>query len=673
MSTTPTLTGADYLAKDYASFRRLMLDRLAVTLPDWQERNPADIGVALVELLAHAADQLSYFQDAVATEAYLGTARKRVSVRRHARLLDYAIDDGSNARAWVQIEVDRDALTLPRGTPLLTRIDAERGALHPSALDRASSEGSRVFETMHAVTLRRLHNELRFHTRGEERRVLPKGATAATLRDEGGGTRHLAVGDVLIFEEVRGPETGRTVDADPARRHAVRLVAVEYGEDPINSLEPGRPFPIVEVRWAFDDALPFDLCLDDVEDPAAPDVRRPISVARGNVVLADHGRTISELLDEVPAAGRYRPWLRFGPLTHQRQASDGRGRKTPFDPAAPAAAAVGGARGESEPVLGLTEDGGDGALWVARRDLLASDRLAREFVVEMEDDGRASLRFGDGLFGARPPAGSTLRATYRVGSGRAGNVGAEAIAHLVTAEAGIVGVRNPLPAAGGAEPESIEQIKLAAPEAFRVQERAVTPADYAAAAERHPEVQKAVASPRWTGSWQTLFLTIDRRGGLPIDVAFEAELRLFLERFRLAGHDLEIDAPRFVPLAIAMTVYVEPGYFRDAVGSALLEAFSNVDLPGGRRGFFHPDRFTFGQPVFLSQVVATAMGVPGVEWVDLDDTPPKPNRFGRAGEPSRGEVAEGRIGVGPLEIVRLDNDPAAPEHGTLTLELVGGL
>ena len=33
----------DYLAKDYASFRRLMLDRLSVTMPDWRERNPADI------------------------------------------------------------------------------------------------------------------------------------------------------------------------------------------------------------------------------------------------------------------------------------------------------------------------------------------------------------------------------------------------------------------------------------------------------------------------------------------------------------------------------------------------------------------------------------------------------------------------------------------------------
>ncbi|HMB54095.1 MAG TPA: putative baseplate assembly protein, partial [Thermoanaerobaculia bacterium] len=39
----------DYLAKDYRSFRRLLLDRMSVLAPGWRERNPADLGIALVE------------------------------------------------------------------------------------------------------------------------------------------------------------------------------------------------------------------------------------------------------------------------------------------------------------------------------------------------------------------------------------------------------------------------------------------------------------------------------------------------------------------------------------------------------------------------------------------------------------------------------------------------
>ena len=77
-------------------------------MPDWTERHVPDLGIALVELLAYTGDYLSYYQDAVATEAYLDTARQRISVRRHARLVDYYLHEGCNARAWVCIETDSD-------------------------------------------------------------------------------------------------------------------------------------------------------------------------------------------------------------------------------------------------------------------------------------------------------------------------------------------------------------------------------------------------------------------------------------------------------------------------------------------------------------------------------------------------------------------------------------
>ena len=67
-----------------------------------------DIGIALVELLAYVGDYLSYYPDAVATEAYLDTARERISVRRHVRLVDYFLHEGCNARAWVSIRPDNN-------------------------------------------------------------------------------------------------------------------------------------------------------------------------------------------------------------------------------------------------------------------------------------------------------------------------------------------------------------------------------------------------------------------------------------------------------------------------------------------------------------------------------------------------------------------------------------
>src|SRR4029077_5050300 len=117
-------------------------------------------------------------------------------------------------------------------------------------------------------------------------------------------------------------------------------------------------------------------------------------------------------------------------------------------------------------------------------------------------------------------------ATYRVGNGISGNIGADTIAHIVVDVSGIFSaVTNPMPVAGGIDPEDIDAARRDAPEAFRTQERAVTAADYAAAAERCADVQRAAGTFRWTGSWYTVFVTADRLGGAAVDKPFQARLR----------------------------------------------------------------------------------------------------------------------------------------------------
>ena len=112
------------MAKDYASFRRMLIDLVPSLNPGWVERNPSDLGMALLELLAYEGDRLSYFQDAVANEAYLETVRHRISARRHARLIDYRMHDGRNAWAFVHVGVS-SACTLDQGTKI---VDAHRRA-----------------------------------------------------------------------------------------------------------------------------------------------------------------------------------------------------------------------------------------------------------------------------------------------------------------------------------------------------------------------------------------------------------------------------------------------------------------------------------------------------------------------------------------------------------------
>ena len=660
----------DYLAKDFNSFRQLMLDRLSVIMPQWQERNASDIGMVLVELLAYRADHLSYYQDAVATEAYLSTARQRVSVRRHARLLDYLMHEGCNARAWVAVKADRDPspkakpMTLPKGTALFTKVDQVQSVVRSSeVLEVLFNSGSQVYETLHSLPLYKARNTLSIYTWGNEVCELPIGSTQATLWDANGtfpALQYLVPGDVLIFEEIRGSHSGRIAEADPMHRHAVRLTTVSASADPLFQKQ------LIEVAWSVEDALPFPLSISiQVNDQTIGD----ISVAHGNVVLVDQGRSVlAEGLPEIPETDRYRPSLKRRPLTQQGLVVNSTQQWVTFDPKASATAAMLWQMRDARPHIRLEETDEQGRVftWLPQYDLLNSGRFDRAFIAETESEGRTFLRFGNNVLGKRPT--ESLTATYRFGNGTSGNVGAEAIAHIYLQDSRIslIQVRNPLPAKGGVDPESIEQVKLYAPQAFRVPQRAVTEADYATIAERYPTVRKAVATRRWTGSWQTVFITIDRVGGQLADRAFREQLRAFLERVRMAGHDLEINDPVFVPLHMAMTVHVAADYYRSAVKAALLKAFSRDGLPDGQLGFFSPDRFTFGQPVYLSQVVARAMQMAGVRSVNV-------TRFHRWGEPPENEMAMGQISFGALEIARLDNDPNAPENGRLTLTLEGGL
>jgi hypothetical protein len=619
-------------------------------MPTYRERNPADVGIAIVEAFAFMADELSYFQDAVATEAYLGTARLRSSIRRHARLLDYRIHEGASARAWLAFEIDGPgAVRVPAGTPVST--DTLTLVLgQPESVGDALVRRATVFETLEDVVLTAPRNSVELYTWSDDDCCLPRGAIEATLR---GTNAELGLerGSPLLLEEVLGPDSGQRADADPTHRQVVRL-----DRDPVTVVDPLTGDQVLIVHWFEDDALRFPLWLRRYADG-------PVSIARVNLVLADHGATVRDRLTPLGTWRRGRPELPRLGLTHPVPVSDDDRRRS-------AAAAAHVDPRQATPSIVLRTP--DGESWSARIDLLASAASAREFVVEMEEDGRAHLRFGDGVKGRRPASDTAFEAEYRVGRGTAGNVGAAALKHVLAQEGeplpAVRRVWNPLPAVGGVDPEPLDRVRLDAPQAFRTQERAVTEGDYAQMAERHPQVQRAAATRRWTGSWYTMYVTIDRTEGRPVDESFAAEIRGFLDRYRLAGYDVEIDAPRFVPLDVVLTVCVEPEHLRSAVKRALLERFSA--RPGG---FFHPDNFTFAQPVLLSQMVAAAMGVPGVSWVDVDDAPPKLNRFRRWGQTTHGELAAGMITMARLEVARLDNDPSAPERGRIDFVMQGGV
>lgn len=670
----------DYLAKDYASFRRLMLDHLSQLVPDWKEQSQADLGHALVEVLAYAADYLSYYQDAVATEAYLGTARLRRSVRRHVRPLEYYLQEGCNARAWVQVQVtdpkanDKAGVFLPVPTPLLTQLSGVDTSVIRSgdaAYRQALQNGAvTVFETMYPIYLMPHHNQIPIVSMNRDY-CLRRGSTQAYLQYPGeliGTSEGLKVGDVLVFEEPRDPQTGF---ANPDHRHAIRLTKITPGESRAGSW--------IQIEWSAVDALPFDLRLAPfpIDHPELCP-----SLALGNIVLVDHGRSIREELPDVQPGVRYRPPLRYPDLTFAAPFDPHLAGKQPaaqvmqYQPyeafawirlrqyAAHFASRRKGSHGPQ--LLPRVEDVDKDILtidnvdiedimlmhypWTLRRDLLNSGPFDRDFQVEMEEDRRAYLRFGFEKMGKEPEPGDRFVANYRIGNGSRGNVGADTI-HLVVwdenkknpfPEVRIERVRNPLPARGGCDPEQIQSARLHAPHAFHVPKVCVTPEDYARRLSQHPMVLRALAYARSSGSRRTIVICIQRSGGKPVDEAFRQELCAWIEPYRLMGCDIKIEAPHYVLVRVKLGIDLEPGAPASAVQEGLSKAFGEQVWPDGEVGFFDPARFGFGQPIHQSQVIARAMAVPGVRRVAVA-------RFRRAD--SDQDVLE--IPIASMEIARL--------------------
>jgi uncharacterized phage protein gp47/JayE len=901
----------NYLAKDYGSFRQVMLDRLSQLLPAWNASNEADLGVALAEVIAYVADRLSYQQDAIATEAYLETARSRISLRRHALLVDYHVHDGCNARVWVQLQVagntgqqvllDSESTlfytTAPGMPPNLAGSDNQQAALLAGVV---------VFEPMQDAALYPEHNQMEFYTWGDANCCLAQGATEATLA---GSFPNLQPGDVLIFQEIKGPQTGAPDDADIRHRCAVRLtqVATQRADgtalvDPLFLDSDGQATAVTEIQWSQEDALPFPVCISSGTLDSQGQLITNVTAALGNVVLADQGLTLSNVSlpqavpgprlfypappsadrcqssATTPVPVRYRPtvpdtlsgipltqavplqlggipvtpgivmlngtgyvslsdsnnavclmvqaanpyaWpenfsvlatanpdsfdlsvmynspqgtavtletltnLSFNqsafdyvatqinqrsqfllvpsnytppnpvptgfsstatPLTNTGTVNLPDNNNTPFltvqarnpgawpqnfgvlsqdlqqDPptfnlvvvynppgggvgvnlpvtvqqfsnvqldseagqlTGPGLVVVKGFGGAPDPSLSasdlMTFDPADavpfitlsGTLdnatttWTPESDLLESSASDQVFVVETESNGVASLRFGDNTNGKSPDESTSFVANFRVGNGSSGNVGANSLIYLSANDARIQSCNNPLPATGGTDPETNDQIRRRAPQAFLTQERAITMADYEDIAENNTQVDRAVASLRWTGSWYTVFIAVQPKGGGNLSSALQQTLMTVEERYRLAGQDLLLDSPQYVALQIVLQVVVKGTFFQSKVEQALLQVLGNGLLPNGTKGVFYPDNFAFGQTVYLSPIYAAARSVPGVSSVTA-------LTFQPLGVSTTQYLSAGEIKLGPLQVARLDNDPNFPDHGQLTLILQGG-
>ncbi len=322
--------------------------------------------------------------------------------------------------------------------------------------------------------------------------------------------------------------------------------------------------------------------------PLAYTYQRDTVTIYGNVVKATHGETRTEVLGSGDGSQRFQSFrLKQSPLTFLSA-------PTPTGAETTLTVRVNDVR------------------WPEAEDLYVLGPQDRGYITHTDDEAKTTVVFGDGRHGARLPTGAeNIKAVYRQGIGKSGNVAAPKIDQLASRPLGVKGVRNPLPATGGADKEDRDQARRHTPLAVKALDRLVSVQDYADFARTFAGIGKANAVRCSDGQRELIHLTVAGADDIPI--ATTADLyRNLCQALRQYGDPylpIQVDLRELVVLVISAKIRVLPDYLWETVEAgvrgALLAAFSF----NGRE---------LGQDVLLSEVISTIQHVPGVNYVDVD-------------------------------------------------------
>jgi predicted phage baseplate assembly protein len=315
--------------------------------------------------------------------------------------------------------------------------------------------------------------------------------------------------------------------------------------------------------------------------------RRDTVTIRANVARATHGETVTEILGGGdPGAPLQRFDLKQAPLTHI-SAQNARGR------------------------VNTLEVFVDGERWREVDTFEGTGPKDHVYVVQLGDEGAASIQFGDGVRGARPPSGTAnVRASYRRGTGLPGLVRAGQLSLLTAPPRGILAVTNPLPSAGAAAPEALADARRNAPLQVRTIGRVVSLRDYEDFARAFTGVAKAHAVAFRDRDRQGILVTVAGFGDtqIPSGTPTHDNLLAALRDAGAPGVLVRLQPYTAVPFTVAGRVTAAPDRdlptLRAALRAALLARF----------GF---DAREFARPLYPSELVAAIQAVPGVVAVDL--------------------------------------------------------
>ncbi len=474
----------------------------------------------------------------------------------------------------------------------VTAISGEDQAIHLDGLHREILPGSRLVlvrpgsEQVYEVLAVEESARKGFGLTGKTTRVLLGGAELSPFDAHVRETVVYAQSELLDRAErpIAGDVGGAEIELD-------RLVTpLPVGRLVVVSGEPADGGPAVSEQAVVTatETVANSRTLLVLEGELARPYRRDSVQIAANVIRATHGEGVQEPLGSGDAAKPFQTFvLRQSPVTHVF-ADTPTGRRSTIE-------------------LRV-----DGVLWEEVPSLFGRGPSERVYILRIDDDAKATARFGDGRTGTRLPTGpENVSAAYRKGIGVAGNLDAGKLTLPLTRPLGVRGVTNLLPATGGTDPEVLADARANAPLTVLTLGRIVSLDDYADFARAFEGVAKAHATWVWGDDGKAVFVTVAGTNGdaVPEDGPVQRSL---LDAMATAGDahvGVTVRSYEAVGFRVGGTIERDP---------VLLAEQVLADAEAALAEHFAFTARAFGQPVPLSELLAVLHGVAGVVAVDLD-------------------------------------------------------